>query len=235
MSSSGGRSDGRTGSPGDGGNTCAACHSGGSFGANLDITTNIPAGGYELNTDYTITVKNTSSAPRYGFQLTAENASDIKVGSFKAGSGSRVAGDRVTHSSPSSTGSWSFTWKSPTTDRGEVKFYATSIAADGTGGTSGDQVVTTRTSGFSVLSAPKFEQLDFEMYPNPAVNSVKIQLPSGASKAKVEVFNYSGQLIKKEEITARNNSVNIQNLAQGLYVLKVNANGKLGVKKLVKQ
>ena len=62
-----------SGSPGDSGNTCSVCHSGGNFSASVSITTNIPATGYEPNTDYDITVLlNQSGASRHGFALTAE-------------------------------------------------------------------------------------------------------------------------------------------------------------------
>ena len=39
ISSSGGRTEGRSGSPGDGGNTCVACHTGTVTNASTSITT----------------------------------------------------------------------------------------------------------------------------------------------------------------------------------------------------
>ena len=62
MASSGGRDDGRSGSPGDGGATCTACHAGSSdFGLTPSITTDIPNTGYLLNTAYTVNVSSSSS------------------------------------------------------------------------------------------------------------------------------------------------------------------------------
>ncbi len=236
MSSTGGRSDGRSGSPGDGGNTCSACHNGGNFNSSSDITTNIPITGYELNTNYNITINTTSSAPSYGFQLVAENSSNTKVGSFTAGSGSQVLNNRITHSSPNNTGDWTFVWTSPSTDVGNVTFYAAINCANGNGGAfdGADQTITTSTS-FPSLSTKRFNALAFDMYPNPASNSLNIDLPNGAVSAKVEFYDYVGKLALRAEISPNNNSINVSDLSSGMYILKVITDNKIGSKKFIKQ
>ena len=236
MSSSGGRSDGRSGSPGDGGSTCAACHAGGNFNTSVAITSNIPSTGYLLNTDYTISVNTTSSASSYGFQLTAENGSNVKIGTFSAGSSSRTVNGAkaITQSSPSSTGNWSFTWKSPSTDLGRVTFYTAVNAANGNGGTSGDQVVTGSNS-LPSLSISEANRLDFEMYPNPASDNLTIQLPSGSSKATVQFYDYIGKLALSQSITNDNNKINVNDLSTGIYILKVLADDKIGTQKFIKR
>ena len=233
MSSSGGRDEGRSGSPGDGGNTCATCHSGGSFGLSSTITTNIPASGYSVNTDYTIEVKSSSSSSKLGFQLVAENGSNAKIGTFTAGSGSRVTGSRITQSSPSSSGNWSFTWKSPATNEGNVTFYAAVNATNGTGGTAGDQVVTTSTTA-NVLGISEAKRLHFDMYPNPAQNQVTIQLPSGSEKATVQFYDYVGRLALTKKITSSKDKINVDILNSGVYILKVISEDKIGSQKFIK-
>ena len=238
MSSSGGRTDGRSGSPGDGGNSCAACHNGGNFNASVAITSNIPVTGYLLDTDYTISVNTTSSSSAHGFQLTAENSSDIKIGTFSAGSGTRtVNSDKaITQTSPSASGDWSFTWRSPSTDLGSVTFYTAVNAANGNGGAfdNADQVVTTSTSAPS-LSISEANRLDFEMYPNPASENVTIQLPSGASKAIVQFYDYIGKLALSQSITNDTNKINVTDLSTGIYILKVLADNKIGSQKFIKR
>ncbi|WP_299061252.1 choice-of-anchor V domain-containing protein [uncultured Polaribacter sp.] len=236
MSSSGGRSDGRSGSPGDGGNTCAACHSGGNFNASATITSNIPATGYLLNTDYTISVNTTSSSSSHGFQLSAENSSNTKIGTFTAGSGSRVSGNTITHSSPSSSGNWTFTWKSPATDLGNVTFYTAVNAANGNGRAfdDSDQTVTA-TSSSSSLSTSEARKLDFDTFPNPATNQVTIQLPFGSEKATVQFYDYIGRLALTKTISSANEKINIENLSTGVYILKVIADDKIGSQKFLKQ
>lgn len=235
MSSSDGRDEGRTGSPGDSGDTCTACHAvGADFGTSATITTNIPVAGYDLNTDYTITVNTTSSSSKLGFQLTAENSSDTKVGSFTAGSGSRVAGQRITQSSPSSSGDWSFTWTSPSTNEGSVTFYTAVNATNDNELTSGDEVVTANTS-VGVLGISEAKRLRFDMYPNPASDELTIQLPSGSEVASVEFYDYLGRLALTEKISQTSNHINVQDLSAGIYILKVLADDKIGTQKFIKK
>ena len=234
MSSSAGRDDGRSGSPGDGGVTCAACHSGGSFNASATITTNIPTTGYLLNTDYTINVNTSSSSTTHGFQLVAENSSNTKVGALTAGAGSRVSNQRITHASPSASGDWSFTWKSPATDLGTVTFYSAVNAANGNGSTSGDQVVTATTS-LPSLSISDAKRLDFSMYPNPASEEVTIQLPSGTEQALVEFYDYVGKLALSKKVSKMDNGIIVDDLSAGIYILKVVTKDKIGSQKFIKK
>ncbi|KGL63285.1 choice-of-anchor V domain-containing protein [Polaribacter sp. Hel1_85] len=234
MSSSGGRDGGTTGSPGDSSNTCTQCHSAGAnFNLSPSITTNIPASGYELNKAYTINVNSTSSSSKLGFQLTAENGSNTKIGAFTAGSGSRVSGQRITHSSPSSSGNWSFTWTSPSSNEGDVTFYTAVNATNGNGSTSGDQVVTTNTTA-QVLGISTAKRLQFDMYPNPASESISIQLPSGSNKATVQFYDYVGRLALTKNISSANDNINVRDLSSGVYILKVISEDKIGSQKFVK-
>ncbi|APZ47865.1 hypothetical protein BW723_16885 [Polaribacter reichenbachii] len=237
MSSSGGRSDARSGSPGDGGATCAACHSGGNFNASAIITSNIPTTGYLLNTDYTININTTSSSSAHGFQLTAENNSNAKIGAFTAGSGSRTVNSSkaITHSFPSTSGDWSFTWRSPSTDLGNVTFYTAVNATNGNGNAfdGGDQVITASTSSPS-LSISEAKRLKFDLYPNPAIENLNIQLPNGTNKALVQFYNYTGKLVLTNNITELNSKINVSNLSKGIYILKVVSEDKIGSQKFMK-
>lgn len=237
MSSSGGRTDGRSGSPGDSGSSCAACHSGGNFSSSLNITTNIPASGYNTNTSYNITVTNSSTgASGHGFQLVAEKTSNnSKTGTLAAGSGSRINGtaDRITHSGVSQN-SWSFTWTSPATDQGEVKFYAASVATNGNGGTTGDQVVTTSTSGNTALGISEAKRLHFSMHPNPATDNLTIQLPASSEKATIQFYDYIGRLALTKTVFSSDNEINIESLNAGIYILKVISEDKIGSQKFIK-
>ena len=235
MSSSGGRDGGTTGSPGDSNNTCTQCHSAGAnFNLSSSITTDIPVEGYDLNKTYTINVNSTSSSSKLGFQLTAENSSNTKIGSFTAGSGSRVSGQRITHSSPSNSGNWSFTWISPSTNEGEVTFYTAVNATNGNGGTSGDQVVTASTSA-QVLGISEAKRLQFDVYPNPATENLTIQLPSGSEKATVQFYDYVGRLALSKTISISDNNIDVNNLSKGFYILKVLTDDKIGSQKFIKK
>ncbi|WP_347174694.1 choice-of-anchor V domain-containing protein [Polaribacter uvawellassae] len=241
MAVSSGRDGGFSGSPGDSSNSCTSCHSGGNFGASVAIQTELPTGGYALNTSYGIQVDVTgSSATKHGFQITAERVSDnAKVGTFTvSGTDNKLVngGTHVTHTSAGNTkNTWNFNWTSPTTDVGEVKFYVAALAANANGSTSGDQVVTATSSNFNVLSLAKENQLDFTVYPNPVRDNLNIQLPTGVIKADVSVFDMSGKLIRNVNISAQNNTINVSELSTGVYILKLNSEGKLGSRQFIKK
>jgi hypothetical protein len=240
ISASGGRDGGYSGSPGDSSNTCTSCHSGGNFGATVTIQTEVPAGGYALNTSYGIQVDvNGSSGSKHGFQLTAERISDnSKIGTFTDdGTDNKLVngGTHVTHTSTgNSKKTWNFSWKSPATDVGAIKFYVAANAANGNGNTDGDQVVTASTGDFNVLGLSKEVKLDFAMYPNPSTDYLTIQLPSGSLKADISVFDLTGRLIKSSEITSTSNKLDIQYLSTGMYLLIIESEGKIGSKQFIK-
>lgn len=239
MSNSGGIAVARTGSPGDSNTSCSACHGGGNFSASLNITTDIPGTGYETGKEYNITVTNTSTgASGHGFQITAEKTSDnSKVGTFAGGTGSQAVDNnrRVTHSGTSQN-SWTFKWTAPSSNEGDVKFYAASVAANGNGGTTGDQVVTTSTGNISVLGIADAKRLDFSMFPNPAVsNEVTVQLPTGTQNADVRLYDLSGRLVSSHKVSSIANKVNVQDLSAGVYIFKVAAEGKVGAQQFIKR
>lgn len=241
ISASAGRDGEYSGSPGDSTNTCTSCHSGGNFGASVAIQTELPTGGYALNTSYGIQVDITgSTGNKHGFQITAERISDnSKIGTFTADGTNNQLKNGGTHLTHTSTGNtkktWNFNWKSPTTNVGEVKFYVAALAANGNGNTSGDQVVTATTGNFNVLGLAKENQLDFTVYPNPVSDDLNIQLPTGTQNTEVAVFDMSGKLIRNATISAQNTKINVSELSTGVYILKLNSDGKMGTRQFIKE
>jgi hypothetical protein len=233
MSNAGGVAEGRSGSPGDVGSTCTACHSGGDFNASASISSDIPSSGYLFNTPYTISVATSSDASTHGFQLTGENSNAAKIGVFTAGTGSRVINERVTHSGTSTLGNWSFTWTSPSSDLGEVTFYTAVNAANGNSDTTGDQIVTA-TSTPTSLSVIEEKRLKFEFFPNPAVALVTLQLPSGSENATVQFYDALGRLALSKKVTGTKKSIDVNALSSGVYILKVVTEDKIGSQKFIK-
>lgn len=238
MSNAGGRTGAFSGSPGDNNITCSQCHNGGNFGASATITHDIPNTGYALNTAYSITVQATSSAPNHGFQLTAEKNSDnSKVGTFTAGANTQLTNGNanVTHTNPNQN-SWTVTWTSPATDEGEITFYAAVNAANGNGQAfdNSDQVVTTNSGSIDVLGIAEAKLLKFEMYPNPSSDLVSIQLPTGTVAASVQMYDYVGRLVYSKEVNTIDNTINVESLSGGMYVLRVTTEDKVGAKQFIK-
>lgn len=240
FSFSGGVGGTRSGSPGDGGTTCSICHApGADFGTSAMITTNIPATGYNTNTDYSVTVTATSTAPGHGFQLTAERTSDNgKVGTFidDGGVTSRVqdAGERISHSNRNNS-TWTFTWRSPATNEGEVRFYASVNAVNNNGSNGGDEVVTAMSEPVQVLGISQTRLLEFRMFPNPSSSVVNIQLPSGTDRAVAGVYDYTGREIISRTVTTTDRELDVSNLASGIYIIRVTAGDKIGAQRFIRE
>ena len=245
MSNSGGKTGAYSGSPGDG-NNCTACHGGSSVSeSNITITTNIPTTGYAFNTQYDVTITNSAGGSRNGFQVTAEKDSDnSKVGTFSTVSGTNdtktVNGNsHITHTRPSVSvngeSSWSFKWTSPSSEEGKITFYGASVSGNGNGGSSGDKVYTGSSISNSSLSLSSAKRLQFEMFPNPASESLTIQLPSGSENASVEFYDYIGRLALTQKVSQTNNIINVQDLSSGVYILKVLSDDKIGTQKFIKK
>jgi hypothetical protein len=157
MSYSGGRDDNYAGAPSDSG-TCANCHGGGSTTGSSVLLSNVPTS-YLAGQSYPLTLTLQHGDPIAssvgGFQIVATNGTtNTMVGSFSipANSGMRVNNvSRLTQSTPKnlSTGttSWTFNWVAPTSGApANVVFYYVGNAADGTGGTDADAILTGNTS-----------------------------------------------------------------------------------------
>lgn len=151
MSYSSGSPGGRSGSPGDNGNSCVQCHNSFSTISVSDwITTNIPAGGYELSEVYNITLTGTHvGATKFGFEFTAEDSDGNKVGTLSIlnSSETQLTNGTVaaTHTSQGNTPTgdsktWTVEWTAPDDPIGDVTFYTSFNAGNGNGNTSGDQI-----------------------------------------------------------------------------------------------
>ncbi len=71
-------------------------------------------------------------------------------------------------------------------------------------------------------------------YPNPATHSIQFQIPS--ADTKVMIYQSNGMLCKQTEIQSNLDSVNIDDLSAGLYVVKMqNALGQTFNTKFIKQ
>ena len=71
------------------------------------------------------------------------------------------------------------------------------------------------------------------MYPNQTTNSLNISAKETIQKAAV--YNVLGKKVMSLEINKSSESIDISNLASGIYFLKYNVNDKVGTAKFIKQ
>jgi hypothetical protein len=75
--------------------------------------------------------------------------------------------------------------------------------------------------------------LGFSMYPNPAANKLNISAKEIIQNAAV--YNVLGKKVMSLEINKSSESIDISNLASGIYLIKYNVNDKVGTAKFIKQ
>jgi plastocyanin len=85
-----------------------------------------------------------------------------------------------------------------------------------------------------VLSISKAQRLKFETFPNPASNNVSIQLPSGTEKAIVHFYDSLGRLALSKKVTNIKNTIDVNSISSGVYILKVVTEDKIGSQKFIK-
>ncbi|MBM3433828.1 MAG: T9SS type A sorting domain-containing protein [Bacteroidetes bacterium] len=187
---------GKSGSPASNGQTCSSCHSGASISTQtVSISTDIPSTGFVPNTNYQITVTNSTggaSNPRSGFQASVESAGH--QGSLTAGTGSKVVNTSfVTHTSSGNTVSngqaaWTFTWNSGNAPDGTT-IYVSSLFANGNNNDNGDAVATQTLALTRSTIGLDEPQLAVGISPNPANDVVTLELPEGLTVVRAFALN----------------------------------------------
>lgn len=76
------------------------------------------------------------------------------------------------------------------------------------------------------------EALGIDIFPNPAKDFLTIRSDSG-SELEIEMINSFGQIMLTETITAATSSIDVSELSNGIYFVKVLVDGKVGVQKVV--
>ena len=225
---------GSAGAPGDG-TTCSSggCHgSAGPFAPELQIilmkdgdqvTEYKPGENYTLG----VVVEATSGNPtRYGFQMTALIDSDnTGAGSFSDISNNTQAisiNNRtyLEHDGPSSSEEFSATWTAPIGGSGDVTVYAAGIAANGNGSNSGDSgklnSVTFAESDLSSIKVLTSDEMSFS--PNPTIDFIIVDTKLNESMV-YNVLSISGAKVASGNL--ENNSIDVSDFQNGLYIVTV--------------
>ena len=82
-----------------------------------------------------------------------------------------------------------------------------------------------------IVNVPEIEKNNPTVYPNPATNNFTVNLGND-EKANIQLFNIVGQQVYSETITGTA-QVNVANLNSGVYMLKINQNGKVYTTKVI--
>ena len=70
------------------------------------------------------------------------------------------------------------------------------------------------------LSTEDFAINDINIYPNPTTSLLNFK--SAIQVEQIQIYNMLGQLVQQEKVNALEGTINIEKLAQGTYLVKVN-------------
>lgn len=83
----------------------------------------------------------------------------------------------------------------------------------------------------AIVNVPTVEKNNPTIYPNPATDKFQINLEEGAT-ANVQMFNLLGQQVYSGVVNGTA-TINTNNLNSGVYMLKINQNGKVYTSKVI--
>lgn len=107
---------------------------------------------------------------------------------------------------------------------------STDYVCDPHAGNMNGTVTVTSTAGI-----PENKLLSFDMYPNPVSDMLTVQLPTGTEKAEVSIFDYTGRLVSSKTISSNDALIDVQSISEGIYIIRVATNTKLGVQRFIKK
>ncbi len=75
----------------------------------------------------------------------------------------------------------------------------------------------------------------FKAYPNPANNTLNVQLLQDNSTAEIKIYNLLGQIQQTLKLTTKETAINISALSKGAYIIEVATEKNVGRGKFVKE
>ncbi len=150
----------------------------------------------------------------------------------------RIAG--VPATTPN-VGQWSYEWTAPLTNQGNISFYACFNAGNGNNlNDSGDETywakITISPSAVGISSTDN--GITFSTYPNPANEVLHVEIADSKAKdISIGILNLEGKIVKKIEVAACKEEIDLRDMEAGVYFVLVNdVNNKLlAAKKMLVQ
>jgi len=220
-SNSTGSPGGYTSAPGE--DNCTECHAGvvNSGPGTVNLTSNIPSGGYTPGDTYSITATVSQTAiDKFGFEAVAFHGDFLNINSSEMQS---IGLDRITHTSGGTIGgtngkSWAFDWVTPIGNPGTITLYAAFVAANNNSGNGGDYVYTTSlTVNEEIINSINNISAKNQIIFNSITKILESEDNSGLS-----VYNSEGKLI----LSSNKKHTNLSHLSKGTYIIQSENNTK---------
>jgi len=69
--------------------------------------------------------------------------------------------------------------------------------------------------------------LSFSAYPNPTTDYLTLKVDNYTEKLDYQLFDVRGQLVETKKLEGTETTINVSNLVNAIYILRVTDNGKL--------
>lgn len=233
-SNSGGPQSPLTGAPGETGTSCNMCHGTGNYNTTVDIDLmtqdSLIVSTYQPNQTYIVRlrVSGTNNPKGYGFQLVClDELTNSNMGVWsKLPSNIReinmLSRKYLVHSSPSTSGLYYFHWNSPTSDKGNIKFYSAGLSANLNGTTTGDKhgtLVKTIPFNNTTSTDDTGDQIaKVIVFPNPAQDFIQT---NAENVGRIMVFDLAGKLQLEVKKYAKGEKIDVSQLGKGLYKVMI--------------
>jgi hypothetical protein len=99
--------------------------------------------------------------------------------------------------------------------------------------TSGNCIERSDCYSYSTLSLNEFTQENLSVYPNPVKNELHIDMAI-ASEMAINIMDITGKLILVKTIQDQNNTINLKELAKGIYFVNIKSSLKSKTYKIIK-
>ncbi|MDY0104446.1 MAG: T9SS type A sorting domain-containing protein [Lentimicrobium sp.] len=76
---------------------------------------------------------------------------------------------------------------------------------------------------------------DVRIYPNPTSDFLTIEIPPDNNNSIIEIINIQGVVVKKLRVSDYNQRLDVRNLSNGLYIIKVLSDKGIRVAKMIKR
>ncbi len=244
---SGGSPTGKSGSPGDNGQTCAGgyCHSSGSAlgGEVIGIASSVDSISDGNTIGITLGVKPNGTSSKVGFMARVEDANGNQLSTSNPGTGAKRVSDYITHTSGGTAVSndsihWTFDIDG-TNFPDSITVYAAINFTNSNGQTSGDYVMTTLKTLYksteSNIGLVETKDAPLMVYPNPASSVFKVK---ANGLVAIRLYNTIGRFMQLDYSASLFDEaiLDVSNLARGNYILHAEySDGSIQYKHIVLQ
>ena len=89
--------------------------------------------------------------------------------------------------------------------------------------------------GSNPLSIDEFTINDITLYPNPATNTIHFTYPENQQEIAISIIDIQGKVVKEQHFnnTIQEQTINISDMASGVYFVSIDDTQRTVVKKIV--